>query len=646
MDRPFPAYHGDDPYVFVSYAHDDADLVFPEMQRLKDAGFNVWYDEGIRPGSTWREEVALALTESKLFLYFVTDSSVKSENCHQELNFALSRERRILAVHLTPTQLTAGIELSLSNKQAIIKHEMPDAEFTSKFVEAVRSLMPVTPIAVPGISTPKEEIDKQSIAILPFNNRSSDPENDYLCEGIAEELITGLSKIDGLTVASQLHSFAFKGQTQDVSAIGQKLRTAHVLTGSVQKSGQRVRITATLTETSSGNVIWSERYDGTMEDVFELQEDVANKVVEALKLELLPEQTGTPIVNSGTRDSAAYQAFLRGRHELSKNTRQSLLAAHEAFERAIEIDPGFSRAYYYDLLTWMSQRSLFQLPAEVAAERASERLRQTQETGFELPSSPRQFVRWIDPEKAPPPRAFLAELVDAFNGTDRTWNGAEYMHLGQLLGGAGYLNASAAFLKSYWDRYPSMVEHTPVEDHYGYLLFALGRFDQAIDHYTAVYSADPDQILALGSRAMVYSRTGQYARAGADLEVLGKVFPRNFAQFYDLFWRRELDAANAYFEWMEDQQNLNPTFKAWGCLLLDHIDRGLEYIAHWDPWNLSVTALYPLTPSMIRKVTDHSRYKELMAGAGIDERWIQEIMDTANSLEEITGIHVAPDEDY
>ncbi len=134
MERPFLAYKGDDPYIFVSYAHEDDALVYPELQRLKDQGFNIWYDEGISPGSTWRDEVALALTQCKVFLYYITPRSVGSSNCLKELNFSLSRERRILSVHLENTKLPIGLELSLSDMQAIMREDHPEAAYQTKLV--------------------------------------------------------------------------------------------------------------------------------------------------------------------------------------------------------------------------------------------------------------------------------------------------------------------------------------------------------------------------------------------------------------------------------------------------------------------------------------------------------------------------------
>ena len=140
-----------------------------------------------------------------------------------------------------------GVELSLSNKQAIIKADHPDAVYFEKLTGTLNSLLPrVEPAdlevvaSVPEVATPSA--DEKSIAILPLSNRSSDEEIEYLCDGIAEELIGGLSKLDGLRVASQLSSFALKNQGNEIGTIGDKLKVSHVLSGSVQKSGERVRV--------------------------------------------------------------------------------------------------------------------------------------------------------------------------------------------------------------------------------------------------------------------------------------------------------------------------------------------------------------------------------------------------------------------
>ena len=109
MDSPFPAYKGDQPYIFVSYAHDDAELVYPEIIRLKKQGFNIWYDEGINPGASWRDELADRISRCDLFVYFVTPRSIKSNNCKKEVNYAIDHDKPLIAVHLEHAELAGGI---------------------------------------------------------------------------------------------------------------------------------------------------------------------------------------------------------------------------------------------------------------------------------------------------------------------------------------------------------------------------------------------------------------------------------------------------------------------------------------------------------------------------------------------------------
>jgi TolB-like protein len=648
MEKPFPAYRGEQPYIFVSYAHADAESVFPEMQTLRDQGFNVWYDEGIEPGSTWREEVALALTQSSLLLYFVTPNSVSSENCHQELNFALSRERKVLAVHLQDAELTMGIELSLSNKQAIIKSEHSEAAFKEKFLASVKNLMPALEvIPLPGIEAAAPESDRKSIAILPFINRSSDPENDYLCDGISEELISGLSTVEGLLVASQLSSFGLRGQTLSSKAIGEKLNVEKVLTGSVQKSANRVRITVTLTDADSDTVVWSERYNGTLDDIFELQEQVANKVVEALQSRLV-ESSSEPIIAVGTNSTDAYDCFLRGTHHYWRQTRHSLQEADDLFSQAVAIDPGFGRAWWYQFLgRWLMNR-MFDMPLDEFVPRGREAIDGLGKTDFHAPM-PSIWIGWqLDPESEPDDKSLALHLINVIKQRDPTWRGSEYAFLGESLAQAGLLDGCVKFLDWYEEHHPKGSDDLNNLQFQGNILFALGRYEKCIDHFSNALVMQPQQALILGTRAMAYSRTGQFGKAKADLDELVKVFPRNFAQFYDLFWRREMDAAREVYQWMESRRNLTPLFKVWARFLMGDIDEGLDGLEEMGANSslLRFGCLLPMTPSIVEEVTRHPRYQEMLAATGLDNAWRDELIVKVNELEPITGIRIGLDQVY
>ena len=137
MDRPFPAYSGDDPYIFVSYAHDDDEIVYPEILWLKDQGFNIWYDEGISPGTEWRTELSDSIKASSLFLYFITPRSVASNHCRREVNLATDLQKQILVVQMEETELPSGLDLTLSAMQAILRYEISDHAYRSKLITGV-----------------------------------------------------------------------------------------------------------------------------------------------------------------------------------------------------------------------------------------------------------------------------------------------------------------------------------------------------------------------------------------------------------------------------------------------------------------------------------------------------------------------------
>ena len=137
---PLQAYRGDGPFAFVSYAHEDAERIFPLLELLTDAGLPVWFDEGINPGIPWRDELARAIDRCSLFLYFVTPASAASRNCQRECGYALDQDKPLLAVHLEETPLPSGLTLSLADQQAILGYRYPAATFETKLVDAVRLL--------------------------------------------------------------------------------------------------------------------------------------------------------------------------------------------------------------------------------------------------------------------------------------------------------------------------------------------------------------------------------------------------------------------------------------------------------------------------------------------------------------------------
>jgi len=184
----------------------------------------------------------------------------------------------------------------------------------------------------------------KSVAVLPFANMSADPENEYFTDGMAEEIINALSKIQSLRVASRTSSFAFKGKNEDIGEIGRKLKVSTVLEGGVRKVGNKLRITAQLVNVADGYHLWSERYDRELEDVFEIQDDISQAIVKSLRV-ILSEGEKRAIEKARTVNIQAYDYYLRGRQFFHQLRRKSLEYARQMFNRAIEIDPEYALAY-------------------------------------------------------------------------------------------------------------------------------------------------------------------------------------------------------------------------------------------------------------------------------------------------------------
>ena len=183
-----------------------------------------------------------------------------------------------------------------------------------------------------------------AIAVLPFTNLSTDPENEYFCDGLAEELLNGLTRVRGLRVVARTSAFSFKGRDADVREIGRQLNTTSVLEGSVRKSGDRLRISAQLIDTRDGYHVWSEQYERRLEDVFLVQDEISRAIVSRLAAGV-QDADRRSLVPSPTRNMDAYRLYAKGRAFWHRRFHGGLATAMGCFQRAIDLDPQFALAY-------------------------------------------------------------------------------------------------------------------------------------------------------------------------------------------------------------------------------------------------------------------------------------------------------------
>ncbi|MFI5257146.1 MAG: protein kinase [Gemmatimonadales bacterium] len=238
------------------------------------------------------------------------------------------------AIRALRPETPAGVERTLARAlEKVPEHRFQRVmDFADALRDGALDALPAWPTAT------------RSVAVLPFVNASADRENEYLSDGLTDELITALARIEGLRVPSRTSVFALKGKPLDVRAIGALLGASEVLEGTVRTSGDRLRVTAQLTSTDDGRLLWSQRYDRTLHDVFAIQDEIANTIVDTLRVTSFASQV-TPAPRRYTENVAAYGLYLRGRFAWNKRTQEGVAEAIEFFEQAIAEDPAYALAY-------------------------------------------------------------------------------------------------------------------------------------------------------------------------------------------------------------------------------------------------------------------------------------------------------------
>jgi len=253
--------------------------------------------------------------------------------------------------HHVKERLRLDPNTSLEFLERVYKHLYKNQADIDRFINAARKagFPDKPPLPLP---------EKPSIAVLPLKNISDDPEQEYFADGMTEDLITDLSKISGLFVIARNSVFTYKGKSVKIEQVGRELGVRYVLEGSVRRANNKVRINAQLIDATTGGHLWAERYDGIVNDVFALQDKVTQKIVTALAVELTPSEQ-EQATRKETDNIAAYDAFLKGWGHYLRRTPEDFAKARSYFEKAIDLDPNYGRAYAALAKTYWSSTQNF-----------------------------------------------------------------------------------------------------------------------------------------------------------------------------------------------------------------------------------------------------------------------------------------------
>jgi TolB-like protein/Tfp pilus assembly protein PilF len=360
----------------------------------------------------------------------------------------------------------------------------------------------------------KSAVSENSIAVLPFINLSADKENEYFSDGMTEELLNALAKVEGLLVTSRTSSFAFKGKNTDIREMGKLLGVKTVLEGSVRKYGNRVRVTAQLINSENGYHKWSETFDRNLEDIFAVQDEIANSIVDQLKKTINIHKPSKNLVNVSTENIDAYNLYLKGLYNWNKWSPDFMLKAIKYFEDAVAIAPDFSLAYSRLAACYIFLGAAGFMPNNVAYTKAKDYANRS----YELDNS------IIDVH-------ISMGMIKYFNDWD--WEGAEKCFLKAL-----EINPNSAETHQYYAMLLSTLGYhkkalkeaelaqqldplnAPISYSLSYVYYNNNQTENAIAQAKKTIELDPDFGDALNSIAWMYLKSNQYDKA---IEIFNRI---------------------------------------------------------------------------------------------------------------------------
>ncbi len=323
--------------IFISYSSHDREKALLLAEELRSLGTSVWIDQAIAGATRWSSEIAQALDECKALILLISQSSLSSKNCVKEVTIAAEADKQILPIDLEDIPLShefkyhlAGIQrVAYTNKTAIRRALEKLISTNSKKLGVIAS-------------QPKDNLIR--LAVLPFSDLSPMHDNEWFADGMMDELISTLGSLTRMRVPSRMDVIHYKKNRPKIKQIARDLNVRYLIEGSVRKAGERIRISASLIDSASDWLLWSQNFNGTFENIFDFQEQTSKAIAEVLKLELTSEEEKILIKNP-TDNPEAYQLYLKGIEHTARVTKTDFMTALSLFEEAVKLDPHFSAAY-------------------------------------------------------------------------------------------------------------------------------------------------------------------------------------------------------------------------------------------------------------------------------------------------------------
>ncbi len=332
--------------IFISYSRKDSEQALAFAERLRASGMDVWIDQrGIEAATSWSGEIADAIRAAKAFVLLLSSSSTESPNVRKELGVATEVGCQLLPVELEKIELNRDFLYHLAGLQRVA---ISDFEGIVRALENIGVARNDTSLPNGDLTNrPTQTADaRKSLMILPFEDLSPTADNQWFADGIVSEMISALSNVKALRIADNQATKEFRKYHGQLTTYAHEMRIRYFVQGDVRKFGDNIKISVRLLDIETGDHLWQDSMKGVMSDIFDIQEKVAEKVVEGLKVHLASDEK-KKLAERGTENAEAYELFLKGGEYFVRQSKEGLQLTAQLISDAIALDPAYAKAYAF-----------------------------------------------------------------------------------------------------------------------------------------------------------------------------------------------------------------------------------------------------------------------------------------------------------